>query len=195
MTLFEDNVDLVEKIVRRMDYGYISKEDLMQSGLMGLFNATKKYNPDLGVKFNTFATYYIIGEIKKELRENQLIKLNRELYRIIRELKKGNRLTPEELAQKLKVSRENVIIAYNFLYHIASLNQNRSPADGKEKELLEEIPAVSRRNHVFDAVDSLEATEKEIILWRYFKNYTQTEIAKIRKESQSNISRIEARAL
>ena len=195
MMLFEDNVKLVEKIVNRMNYGFISKDDLMQAGLMGLFNAAQKYNPDLGVKFNTFATYYIIGEIKKELRENQLIKLNRELYRIIREIKKNENFSPEDIAERLNVTRENVLLAYNYLYDIVSLNQSRSKDDDKDREMLEEIPAQVRRTQIDEAVDCLKGIDREIIILRYFKNYTQTEIAKMKNESQSKISRIESRAL
>ncbi|MDD4076776.1 MAG: sigma-70 family RNA polymerase sigma factor [Bacilli bacterium] len=195
MMLFEKNLELVEKIVNRMNYGFISKEDLKQAGLMGLFNAAQKYNPNLGVKFNTYATYYIIGEIKKELRDNQLIKLNRELYRIIREIKKNEHFSSEEIAKRLNVTRENVILAYNYLYDIVSLNQSRSKNEDKERELLEEIPAQLRRTQIDEAVDCLQGIDQEIIILRYFKNYTQTEIAKMKNESQSKISRIESRAL
>ncbi|NLD26055.1 MAG: hypothetical protein GX661_01695, partial [Acholeplasmataceae bacterium] len=86
MNLFSAHIDLVAKIVNKLNYHFPNKDDLMQVGLMGLYAASKNYNPDLQVKFNTYATYYILGEIKKELRKNSLVRLNKEIYRIIRYL-------------------------------------------------------------------------------------------------------------
>jgi len=63
--LFYKYVDLVFKIVKRMNFTSCDREDLIQAGLMGLHQATKKYDPSRNVKFSTYATYYIVGEIKK----------------------------------------------------------------------------------------------------------------------------------
>lgn len=192
LRLFEENVGLVEIIVNKMNYGFIGKEDLRQVGLMGLYRAAEKYDPGLGVKFNTFASYYIIGEIKKELRENRLIKLNRKLFRIIGEIKKNPGAAPEEIAGKLRVNREDVITAYNYLEGIASLNK---PGVVEERELLDGVAAPDRRTQISEAVASLPAEDREIIFLRYFKNHTQAEVAKMKNASQSNISRAESRAL
>src|SRR5690606_6137218 len=100
MDLFNDNIDLVKKIVNKMNYGYVSKDDLMQAGLMGLFQATKNFKESENVKFNTYATYYIIGEIKKELRNNKLIRLNKQMYKIIRIIKENEELSIDEIVSR-----------------------------------------------------------------------------------------------
>jgi len=193
MDLFNENVDLVKKIVNRMNYGYVSKDDLMQVGLMGLFYATKNYKPSLNVKFNTYATFYIIGEIKKELRENKLIKLNKEICRIIKTIKEYENNSIDEVASILNVDKENVILAYTYMNNTTSLNNE---AQGSDIEILEAIPDdKQRRSNIYDALQSLDEDDKEIITLRYFKNYTQSEISKILKKNQSKISRMESRAL
>lgn len=193
MDLFLDNIDLVKKIVNKMNYGFVSKDDLMQAGLMGLHQASIKYNPSLNVKFNTYASYYIIGEIKKELRENKLIKVNKEIYRIIKLIKQNEDLSIDELVKKLAISRENILLAYTYIPKITSLNQENPD---NQLEMLEVIgDRVDKKTELYDALDSLEPTEQEIIKLRYFNNYSQGEISKLFNRNQSNISRMEKKAL
>ena len=71
--LFYNHVYLVDCIVRKMKYDLMEYDDIYQSGLMGLYEACKHFDKEKGVKFSTFATYYVIGEIKRQMRENQLI--------------------------------------------------------------------------------------------------------------------------
>ena len=108
MDLFNSNIDLVNKIVNKMNYGYISRDDLMQAGLMGLFFASKNYIENEKTKFTTFATYYIIGEIKKELRTNKLIKLNKKIYRIIRVIKENEELSVDDISSKFGFDKESI---------------------------------------------------------------------------------------
>lgn len=190
--LFEENVGLVAKIVNRMDCGFVSRDDLMQAGLMGLHKAALNYDPDLGVKFTTFAVYHVVGAIKAELRENRLIRMNRKLFRILAALRADPAASPDAIAVRLDVSREEVIIAYSYLDGVFSLNQ--TGAD-RERELLDAIPAPERRAWLEEALSSLPAFDREIIILRYFKNCTQAEVARLKNESQSSISRAEARAL
>ena len=69
-SLIEKNINLVHLFVNKLNYGYVDREDLFQAGLMGLYEAAKRFDKTKNIKFSTFASYYIIGEIKKELREN-----------------------------------------------------------------------------------------------------------------------------
>lgn len=122
---------LVYKIARRFCTNHTDYEDLVQAGLMGLFKATKRFDITKGVKFTTFATYYIIGAIKDELRKqcihnqnlytlsdnlnnNEGKYLNMEIYdftnteRLLIELRLTKHLSQKEIAQKLKVSQSTV---------------------------------------------------------------------------------------
>ena len=90
--LFNDNTYLVDGLIKKMYSLSGIKEDLRQVGLMGLYQAALKFDRSKGVKFTTFATYYILGEIKKELRENKLIKLNTDVYKISKLIKEGSNI-------------------------------------------------------------------------------------------------------
>ena len=85
--LFYDNVNLVFRIVNRLNYNFHDKDDLIQAGLMGLNQASIHFDPTKNASFPTYATYYIIGEIKKEIRNNRPIKLSKDIYRTLKKLK------------------------------------------------------------------------------------------------------------
>ena len=86
--LFYNNVNYVIKLVKRLNYHFCDQEDLIQAGLMGLYEATKHYDTNKKVLFTTYATYYIVGAIKKEMRNCRLIKFSKEMYRLFRKLKR-----------------------------------------------------------------------------------------------------------
>lgn len=193
MDLFNDNIDLVKRIVNKMNYGYVSKEDLMQAGLMGLFQASKNYKETENVKFNTYATYYIIGEIKKELRVNKLIKLNKKIIKIIKTIKVNQELSVDEIAIKYNLDKESILDAYFYMNNITSLD--KPEADG-ELKLITLIPDKNeKKSYIFDALDSLADEDKLVIKLRYFQNYSQTELVGVLGKNQSKISRIEKNAL
>ena len=192
MDLFNDNIDLVKKIVNKMNYGFVAKDDLMQAGLMGLFHASKNYKTSENVKFPTYATYYIIGEIKKELRENKLIKLSKKTYKTIRIIKENEKLSIDEIANRFNIDKEEILDAYLFMNNLTSLDN-----EVKEKvNLLSIIPDNNtRKSYIIDAIDTLDNDSKQIIKLRYFQNYSQTELVSFLGKNQSKISRIEKKAL
>ena len=193
MDLFNSNIDLVNKIVNKMNYGYISRDDLMQAGLMGLFFASKNYIENEKTKFTTFATYYIIGEIKKELRTNKLIKLNKKIYRIIRVIKENEELSVDDISSKFGFDKESILDAFLFLNDPSSLDKENQE---NETERLSLVPDKdTKKSSIFDALESLDEVEQNIIKLRYFNNYTQTDLVEITGKNQSKISRIEKKAL
>lgn len=193
--LFNSHVNLVYKIAHRMNYGYLDVEDLIQVGLMALYEASLKYDPSYNTKFSTYASIYIIGSIKKELRKNKPISLNKEIIRLIKQIKKLNdNLSVEELASKLNTSKENIILAINYQNDFVSLN-NVTVTD----ELIELIPDSSyesiNNEDLLLLLQQLDPLSKKIIYLKYYCNYTQSEIAKILDTTQSTISRLEKKAL
>ena len=76
--LFDNNIGLVYNIANKMNYGYIDKDDLIQAGLSGLYEASSKYDNKINNNFASFASIFIISAIKKEMRENNLIVLSKE---------------------------------------------------------------------------------------------------------------------
>lgn len=181
MDLFNDNIGLVSLFVERLDYGYVEKEDMFQAGLMGLFEATKKYNVNSSTKFSSFASYYIMGAIKKELRENRLIKYNKEICKVKREIANQDyNCNVEILREKTNVS-ENIIKDV-YLNSLEIVKYDEVLVDTiKEKE-----------NSIFKYMkESLEGVFYDIIKKRYIDNLSQTEISLELNISQSKVSRIE----
>lgn len=192
MDLFNENLYLVDKIVNKLNYGYVPKEDLKQAGLMGLHQATKNYKPNEKVKFSTYATYYIIGAIKKELRENKLIKLNKKIYKIIKIIKENQTLTIDEIAKKYNFKKYEIFDAYQYLDNTRSLDYYTEDSDSIITFIKDNRDGESK---LIDAYNSLDYQLKLIIYYRYFRNYSQGEIAKLFNKNQSTISRLEKKAL
>lgn len=194
--LFYDNIDAVKKIVNRMNYNYIEKDDLIQAGLMGLNMASKKFDSNVGVSFLSFASFYIIGEIKKEIRNNNFVHLSQEMFRIIKRLNNGNLSSLDEIAKDLCTSKENVILALNYKDSVVSLNK-----ESNETELLDYVNSDSNYNQekkqvtLLDIKRYLDGELYDIIYYRYFLKLTQEEIAHKLGKSQSKISRLEKKAL
>lgn len=190
--LFYDNIGIVKKIVMRMNYGYVDEDDLIQAGLIGLNLATQKFRKENGASFSTFATYYIIGEIKKEIRNNRAIHLSREMYKIIKELKQNMNESLEEISLRLNTSKENILLAMNYKEHIVSLNKEND----EEGELLDLIKSNDdSKIKLSDIKECLDEKMYFIIYHKYFLKESQQEIANLMNLNQSKVSRIEKKAI
>lgn len=186
--IFEDNVYLVDIALKRLDYGYVDREDLYQAGLIGLYEACNKYNHSQ--TFTNYALKYILYAMKDELRKNKLIILSKDIVKIKKYLKDNKGKSINEISQNLNINYEKVVLAITYLdevYHFERLEQ-------EDKEF--EIENNNSENSLFNYyIEKLDYLSKEVIMLKYFKNYNQNEIAKILKCSQATISRIEKNAL
>lgn len=194
--LFYDNIEIVNKIVNRMHYNFVEKDDLVQAGLIGLNMASKKYDSNIGASFASFATFYIIGEIKKEMRNNSFIHLSKEMFKIIKVLNKNDDKSIDEIAKELNTSKENVILALNYKEKVISLNK-----ENDDNELLDFVSSSDSDNNdkkqvtLRDIKKCLDGELYNIIYSRYFLKMTQYELACSLNKSQSKISRLEKKAL
>lgn len=193
--LFSNHINLVYKIAKKMDYGYVDRDDLIQVGLMGLYEASLKYNPSLNTKFSTFASIYIISSIKEELRKNKLIRLNKELISVVRKLKMSDHnMSIEELSKELNTSKENIILALNYSFEVSSLN-----VVSETDEIIHLIPDLSGADPVKDDIISrikcLDPVSQKVIYLKYYEGLSQDKIASLLGKNQSSISRLEKKAL
>lgn len=182
--IFDDNIYLVDIAVKKFDYGFVEREDLYQAGLYGLYKAIKKNKNQ--ETFKKYAMFYIFSEIKKELRENKLIILSKELLKIKKYIKHNQEKTITQIADELKTSEEKVkmvIADIGDLYYFSEDSELKGKTSNYKNSLYSYY------------IDKLDYMSKEVIMLKYFKNYTQSEIAKILNCSQSTISRIEKNAL
>ena len=197
---------LVKSIVKRYIGKGVEYDDLYQLGCLGLVKAHNKFDPAYGVKFTTYAVPLIAGEIKRFLRDDGQIKVSRSVKSLYIKIKKYLALrksdevqpTADDLAAALDVTREEVIYAMEASHMPLSLFDK---GDGDGLSLAERIPAEDNNANLVDNIvihnmlRELEPREKKIILLRYFRNATQSEVAKRMGISQVQVSRVEQRVL
>ncbi|HOO23270.1 MAG TPA: sigma-70 family RNA polymerase sigma factor [Clostridia bacterium] len=205
--LLEHNMPLIKSIARRYMNKQIEYDDLMQLGRLGFIKAVNNFDLNYGVRFSTYAVPMIAGEIKRYIRDNGAIKVSRsikaqnmllnnfvEVYRS----NNGKEPTLQEMADYLKVdTTELVFIMDSSKYPVSLYAENdeeglclvdRISAKGTHDEYIEKI--VLRQ-----IIESFDERDKKIIYLRYFRDETQSEIAKKLGVSQVQISRLESKIL
>jgi RNA polymerase sigma-B factor len=207
------HLPLVEHCARRFRNRGEPFEDLVQVGTIGLLKSIDRFDPDRGVEFSTYATPTIIGEIKRYFRDKgwairvprRLQELRMQIGATTAELTQslGRSPTPSELAEAIGCSVEEIIegIESSNAYSTLSLDASDDgdemggsmlDAIGVEDENLEHVEI---RESLKPLLDALEPREKQILLLRFFKNRTQTQIAEEIGVSQMHVSRLLTRTL
>ena len=148
--LIRENNGLIWSIVKRfMNRGY-EVEDLYQIGCIGFIKSIKRFDTNFEVKLSTYSVPYILGEIKRFIRDDGPIKVSRSIKELnvkIQELKKhylitkGREITIEEIAKELKVDKDDIIIAMESNNSIESIEgtSNQSDKEGKKLSILDKI--------------------------------------------------------
>ena len=180
---------------------------------MGFIKAIKKFDTNFEVKLSTYAVPYMIGEIKRYIRDDGIIKVSRSIKELgakITEIKKeylrkkGIEITLEEISKELKISKEDVILAEEAAKKPKSIENDVyvNSKDGKTISILDKISNNKNEEEMIitkltlkDLISNLNKREKEIILLRFYKDKTQTEVAKILGITQVQVSRLERKIL
>ena len=187
--LVQENMPLVWSIVRRFSNRGYEPEDLFQIGSIGLLKAIDRFDTAYEVKFSTYAVPLIIGEIRRYLRDDGMLKVSRSLKETAWKVRKaeadwqntvGREPTLEELSEKTGIRKEEIV---------------QSLAAHTEVDRHNEIE--ERTDHLFleQLLDTLEAKEQQLIYLRYVEEKTQSEVAKIMGTTQVQISRREKKLL
>lgn len=209
--LVKNNLPLVSAISRKfLNRGY-EYDDIFQIGCMGLVKAVNNFESKYNVKFSTYAVPMIMGEIKRFLRDDGLIKVSRSVKNTARQLhydreklvKKLNREpTIEELSKFSGISTEEIVFATESTVNTQYLYDVVHQDDGSPVLLIDKISkTVDEDAEVIDkiilkeAINNLDSKSRQIIILRYFKDKTQIQVAKLLGISQVQVSRIEKRVL
>lgn len=209
--IVEENKGLVWSIVKRFSQRGYELEDLYQIGSLGFIKAVKKFDTSFEVRLSTYAVPYILGEIKRFIRDDGPVKVSRSIKELgikIREVqreymrKNGKDIKVEEIAKILKVTKEDVAIALDSFKPVDSIYDATYQGDEEGLSLIDKISSdVNEVNKVVDRIcvkqliENLEEREKQLILLRYYKGKTQSEVAKILGVTQVQVSRIEKKVL
>ena len=208
--LVSHNLGLVKSVLRRfLNRGYDS-EDLYQIGCMGLVKAIQKFDTSFDVRFSTYAVPMIMGEIRRFLRDDGIIKVSRSLKQIAttanmakekltKEL--GRDPTIKELSEEIKIEKEDIVMALEANIKPDYLHNVIHESDGAPIHLIDRIPADEKGLDIADSIAlkevlrELKPRERQIIVLRYFKDKTQQQIGDLLGISQVQVSRIEKKVL
>lgn len=208
MKLLEENQGLIWKTVKKFCFCGYEKEDLYQIACIGFIESVKRFNFDFGVELSTYSVQYMLGEIKKFLRDDGMIKVSRsvkelgikinELERIYR-VKTGENLDNKSISRILELPESVIKTAREASKKVESINE-KIGEDGDEivdflKDKKDEQSKIVDKLTVTDLISKLNDREKLIIDLRYFKDKTQSQVAKILGISQVHVSRIEKKIL
>lgn len=205
--LIRDNLALVKYIVKRFAGRGAEYEDLYQYGCMGLVKAVDRFDPGYDVQFSTYAVPVIMGEIRRYLRDDGPIHVSRTIHERARrvdefmqafEAEHARKPSVEEISTGLGMDGGDVLMALNARRSVRSLNEPvRGEGDLRLMDVLgtEPMEAVDKRLTLSKLLRDLSDEERVLIVRRYFKSHTQTQIARDMGISQVQVSRMESRIL
>ena len=204
------NLRLVLSIVQRFIGRGESADDLFQVGCIGLIKSAENFDISLGLKFSTYGVPMILGEIRRYLRDNNMLRVSRSLRDIAyKSLAVKERLialnskepTVDEIATELNVPKEDVVLALESVVDPVSLFEPVYSEGADSIYVMDQVSDGNSDNNWLDeivikeAISSLPNREKQIIALRFLDGKTQMEVAKEVGISQAQVSRLEKGAL
>lgn len=205
------NLRLVLSVIKRFGSTNENPDDLFQIGCIGLIKAINNFNPELEVKFSTYAVPMIIGEIRRYMRDNNSIRVSRSLrdtaYKAIyakENYMKRNMKEPtvQEIADEIGISKEEIVYALDAIQAPVSLNEPVYNDSGDALYVMDQISDKKNREDRWiedlslrEAMNHLGERERHIIQLRFYEGKTQMEVAKEVGISQAQVSRLEKGAL
>lgn len=209
--LITANKGLIWSIVRRFkDRGH-DLEDLYQLGVLGFIKCIKKFDTNFEVRLSTYAVPYILGEVKRHIRDDGPIKVSRSLKVLCSKVmqiqseefeKNGKTMKIEEVAKILNTTKEEIALALDSYTPIGSIYNNSLESSEDELNIIDKLSTKEDETNIIinricikQLIEGLKDKEKELILLRYYKGNTQAQVAKIMGTSQVQISRMEKRIL
>lgn len=206
--LVKENERLVWSVVSRMPVSAGEKEDMFQTGCIGLIKAANRFDLTKGVMFSTYAVYMIMGEIKKFLRDDGMIKVSRSLKELAIKVKQaaneistetGQEASVAQISKKLGRTQEEIIECLEADKKPVSINKKVGDSDTTFEDIVASDSdfdeGIINNLSVAQAAKKLSNKEKYILMMRYFKNKTQTQIAKKLGVSQVHVSRLEKKII
>ena len=208
--LLTHNTPLVKSIIRRYLNKGVEYDDLFELACMGMLKAISGFDESFGVRFSTYAVPMIAGEIKRFLRDDGSVKVSRALKKTCREIndyierytqEHGTQPAIKEIAADLSMEESEIVFALGSSHMPLSIYEETPHKDGNLQPIAERLISSDSPEEMFDrlllkqAIEKLPEREKKIVFLRYFRDMTQSEVARLIGVSQVQISRIESRIL
>ena len=208
--LLSHNTSLLKSILRRYLGKGVEYDDLYQLACMGFLKAIAGFDERFGVRFSTYAVPMIAGEIKRFLRDDGSVKVSRLIKKAARDMnayieqcvaERGEQPTVAELAQKFGMDEGEVVFTLGSARMPVSIYEQGDYKDEKGTTLAERLPAREDQEDMLEklvlkeVIGKLPEREKKIVFLRFFRDMTQSEVARRIGVSQVQISRIETRIM
>ena len=209
--IIRENSGLIWSVVKKFSKRGYEPDDLFQIGSIGLLKCIRKFDLSFDVKFSTYAIPMIIGEIKRFLRDDGIIKVSRPMKELatkaryaqeVLQAKLGRTPTINELATEIGVETEELVVAMEAGHEVESLYATIYQGDGSPIYLIDKVGQSQDTGEqtvnilaLKQLIGRLKPKERQVIILRYFQDKTQVEVAKAIGVSQVQVSRIEKRVL
>ena len=198
--LLTENANLIKSIVRRYLNKGVEYDDLYQLAGLGLLKAINGFDESFGVRFSTYAVPMIAGEIKV----SRAIKADaKAINGFVDEYSAahGRQPTIKQIAERFAMPESQVVFTMGSQHMPVSLSSQGEYKDEATGELIDRLPSEDRQDDMIDsiqlksAIEELDERDKKVIMLRYFRDMTQSEVAAYLGVSQVQVSRIESRIL
>jgi len=207
-TLIERNSPLIKSVIRRFKNRGVEYDDLYQLGSIGFLKAIKNFSLEFGVKFSTYAVPMIAGEVKRYLRDDGYIKISRSIKSLASKInyfvedykvQHGSSPTIEAIAKEFNIEPQEAVFAMDSAKFPLSIYEKAD--DENSPSILDKIASKENTDEnidriiLKDVIATLPEREKKIILLRYYRDQTQSQVAKVLNVSQVQVSRLETKIL
>lgn len=208
--LLEHNSPLIKSVIKRFKNRQIEYDDLYQLGCMGFLKAINHFDTSFGVKFSTYVVPMVIGEVKRFLRDDGVIKVSRAVKSLNMQINKyilqhteqhGEKPTTAEIAKHFNIDEAEVVFVMDSSKMPISLYTPTNDDSSKTQYLIDKVDQDFQAEELLDSLalkkllGDLESRDKKIILLRFFRDKTQSEIAQAMGISQVQVSRLENKIL
>lgn len=209
--ILNGNIALVWSVARKFSNRGYDLDDIFQIGCIGILKAIKNFDLSYDVRFSTYAVPLIMGEIKRFLRDDGIIKVSRRLKEIAQKAKITKEILEKELNREAKLSEiaerigelpSDLAVALEANVAPESLYREFNDGDKSGGYLIDKIANnIDTEEEILDkislseAIKALDERERKIIMLRYFRGKTQSEIASVIGISQVQVSRLEKKIL
>ena len=209
--LIINNSPLVKSIVKRYKNKGVEYDDLYQLGCVGFVKAINNFDESFGVKFSTYAVPMIAGEIKRFLRDDGSIKVSRSIkgqyysiQKFIDEYYSEHQKKPDitEIANQFKIDENELMFVMESSKMPISIYDSLDKDTNSSHIVLDKLPEIRDEQNdminkmlIKDVISKLDNKDKKLIILRYFRDMTQSEVAKLLNVSQVQVSRLENKVL
>lgn len=206
--IISSNMGLVKRIALKFTDRGVDFEDLVQIGAIGMIKAVRSFDFSYECVFSTYAVPLILGEIRRFLRDDGMIKVSRQTKRqgieILRQKEafiKAHAREPKltELAELCGISSEELVYALDAVNPVHSLNESVGDDEGELGDFVadknNEMEALTDKIALAQAIKSLPEIQQKIIMLRFFRDLSQQQTGQLLGLSQVKVSREEKKIM